>query len=320
MLCACEKDPTFAIRSINDNATKVSSITTTSAEVIVSIFETESGDHYNYNHNTLEVYYSTSSNPLIEPHKCVRETLRYEGTYTVRLSNLEPGTTYYYAPKLGNQKGKVRSFKTPLELTVTTGAYSNLTAKSVQLEGSAVILNGGYLDELGILVRLHNPDVTIDNYDYKEYSYFGKSSGTYPVTKSFSGLYTESTYYYRTYAKGKNGKIYYGEVKSFKTLPYANIGVTTNYSENVTSTSARVRGYCTLNNGAQLAEAGILLKLHDSNVSLTNYDLYWYGTYTNFYVDFKGLYSNSTYYYRAYAKDKEGNVYYGEVKSFKTLY
>ncbi|MBQ0153792.1 MAG: hypothetical protein KBS70_03300 [Bacteroidales bacterium] len=316
LLFACEKDPTFRILSINDNATKVSNITTTSAEVIVSIFETESGDHYNYNHKTLEVYYSTSSNPFqgLAEYKYVYSA----GTYTLQLKKLEPGTTYYYAAKLGNQRGKVRSFKTPPELTATTGNYSNLTAKSVQLEGSAVILNGGYLAKLGILVRLHNPDVTIDNYDHKEYSYFGKSSGTYTVTKSFSGLYTESTYYYRTYAESEKGKIYYGEVKSFKTTVAPTINVFTDYADNITSTSVRLHGNCTLLNGAQLAEAGVLLKRNDSNVSWTNYDKYGSGTYANFQVDFTNLSSNSTYYYRAYAKDKEGNVYYGEVKSFKT--
>ncbi len=316
---ACEKDPTFAIRSINDNATKVSNITATSADVTTNIVITQSGDHSNFKHNDLEVYYSTSSNPFIGSYKCERCSTVTTGACTVRLTNLEPGTTYYYAVKLGNQSGTVRSFKTLPDLTATTGDYSNLTAKSVQLEGSAEINNGGYLAKLGILVRLHNPDVTIDKYDHKEYSSYSLSSGKRSVTKSFSGLYTESTYYYRAYAEGRNGKIYYGEVKSFKTTVAPTINVLTGAAENITSTSVRLRGNCTLMNGAQLAEAGILLKLHDSNVSLTNNDKHSSGTYTNFQADFTNLYSNSTYYYRAYAKDKEGIVYYGEVMSFKTL-
>ncbi len=319
LLCACEKDPTFAIRGINDNSTRVSNITAISAEVTTNIVATQSGDYENYNHRNLEVYYSTSSNPFIGSYQVERcTTTVYTGACTIRLYGLEPGTTYYYAPKLGNQKGKVRSFKTPLELTVTTGAYSNLTAKSVQLEGSAVILNGGYLDELGILVRLHNPDITIKNYDYKEYSYFGKSSGTYPVTKSFSGLYTESTYYYRTYAKGKNGKIYYGEVKSFKTTPLENIEVTTGSYSRLEPTSVTLSGSCVLNNGTKLEKAGILIKLHDPDISISSYDAGTSGTSTNYSSSFTGLYTESTYYYRAYAKDSKGKYYYGEVKSFKT--
>lgn len=330
LLCACEKDPTFERVGMNDNATRLIKATATAATISANFSELEHGDLYNYDAKAY-IYYSTSNNPfdgkyimVIDDDDWYWQPL-YAKTYTTTIPNLTPNTTYYYALKFNNQEGRVRSFKTLPDVSVTTETCSNLTEESVRLEASSTINEGGYLRNLGVLLCLHNPNITIDNYDYKDYYYYGKSyssygNNTYYRTLSFYGLYTESTYYYRAYAEGNDGKIYYGEVKSFKTLPYANIGVTTNYSENVTSTSARVRGYCTLNNGAQLAEAGILLKLHDSNVSLTNYDLYWYGTYTNFYVDFKGLYSNSTYYYRAYAKDKKGNVYYGDVKSFKTLY
>lgn len=208
LLCACEKDPTFAIRSINDNATKVSSITTTSAEVIVSIFETESGDHYNYNHNTLEVYYSTSSNPLIEPHKCVRETLRYEGTYTFRLSYLEPGTTYYYAPKLGNQYGKVRSFKTK-GITVETGTATDITSSSAKLSGKCT-LNGSTLQESGILVHM-NSSLSYTNCIRRFYGTF------LDFVANVTGLMGNTTYYYCAYAKDSEGNLYYGAVKNFTT-------------------------------------------------------------------------------------------------------
>ncbi len=116
--CACEKDPTFEFRSIDDNATKVSSITATSADVTFSIIIAQSGRfsivNYNYANDYVEVYYSTSSNPFIEPHKCVRKPLGYDytGTNTVHLSNLEPETTYYYAIKWRKQGGEVRSFTT----------------------------------------------------------------------------------------------------------------------------------------------------------------------------------------------------------------
>ncbi len=212
LLCACEKDPTFAIRSINDNATKVSNITTTSAEVIVSIFETESGDYYNPKQNKLRVYYSTSPDPFQGMYKEEYNYIFSAGTYTVRLSNLEPGTTYYYAPELGDQKGKVRSFKTKgiASISVTTGSVTNITISSATLFGSCTLINDAVLQESGILLHTTSA-VSYSNYTKR---YYGTSTEFKAEAKD---LTSNATYYYCAYAIDDKGNKYYGEVKSFKT-------------------------------------------------------------------------------------------------------
>lgn len=122
-------------------------------------------------------------------------------------------------------------------------------------------------------------------------------------------LRPNTTYYYAL----RLGDMY-SAVKTFKTT---GITVETGTATDITTSSAKLSGKCTLN-GAKLQESGILVHT-SSSMSYTNYTKRASGTYTNFNATITGLMSNTTYYYCAYAKDSEGYIYYGDVKNFKTV-
>lgn len=122
-------------------------------------------------------------------------------------------------------------------------------------------------------------------------------------------LRPNTTYYYAL----RLGNMY-SAVKTFKTT---GITVETGTATDITTSSAKLSGKCIVN-GAKLQESGILVHT-SSSMSYTNYTKRASGTYTNFNATITGLMSNTTYYYCAYAKDTEGNLYYGDVKNFKTV-
>lgn len=139
----------------------------------------------------------------------------------------------------------------------------------------------------------------------------GNAAGKY--TAVLTKLEPGKTYYYRA----RVGNVIYSGVHQFTTLGPKSITVVTDDATNITISSAKLSGSCTLNNGAKLAESGILL--HTSSIiTYTSYKKKYSSSLTNFSADATDLSSNTTYYFCAYAKDTDGNLYYGAVKSFST--
>lgn len=140
-----------------------------------------------------------------------------------------------------------------------------------------------------------------------------------PIAQTYSANISDltpgTTYYF---APVIDGTRYYGEVKSFTTLGEKSITVTTGDATNIGINCATLNGKCTLKNGATLKEAGILLNT-SSSISLGNYITKFSGTRTSFSAKPDDLLSNTTYYYCAYAIEDNYQVFWGDVKSFKTL-
>ena len=131
-----------------------------------------------------------------------------------------------------------------------------------------------------------------------------------PYSFLLEDLRPNTTYYYAL----RFGDMY-SAVKTFKTT-IGTVTVETGTATNITASTAKLSGKCTLN-GATLQEAGVLIHT-SSSMSYTNYTKRYYGTYLDFVANVTDLVGNTTY-YCAYAKDTEGNLYYGDVKNFKTV-
>lgn len=141
--------------------------------------------------------------------------------------------------------------------------------------------------------------------------YSGNSAGIY--TAILTQLEPGKTYYYRASV----GNVIYSEVHTFTTLGPKSITVVTGGVTGITTSSASCAGSCTLNNGAELQEAGILVHT-SSTMAYYTYTKRYVGYSTTINANITDLNSNTTYYYCAYAKDKEGKIYYGAVKNFLT--
>lgn len=148
--------------------------------------------------------------------------------------------------------------------------------------------------------------------DMKEGYYWGAAPAAGKYAAILSDLTPGKTYYYAPCLGSMRGAVH-----TFTTLGPKSITVVTGGVTGITTSSASCAGSCTLNNGAELQEAGILVHT-SSTMTYYTYTKRYVGYSTTINANITDLNSNTTYYYCAYAKDKEGKIYYGAVKNFLT--
>ncbi len=147
--------------------------------------------------------------------------------FSLSLTNLNPGTTYYFKGYATNSAyltgySSTSSFVTPAEApTVTTSNVSNISPTSAQSGGQITSVNGSPISASGIVWGLSsNPTVS---------SYLGKtadgtSSASSPWISYITGLSQGTTYHVRAYATNGAGTSYGSDV-SF-TTSYQNYALT----------------------------------------------------------------------------------------------
>lgn len=147
-------------------------------------------------------------------------------------------------------------------------------------------------------------------------------------TRFVNGIKSETTYYYRMVLDKQHhlSTPIFANTMSFTTKTEqvsATVNIETGYVRSVSSTTARVTGTCTAT-GTTITEWGMLLGENGSKPTISSY-------YSNIVCSnpnmlnstrwsflWWGLPPSTTYTYRAYAKDNEGKVYYGNVRKFTT--
>ena len=199
-----------------------------------------------------------------------------------------------------------------LPVTVLTKGAENITGTGAILRGDFTV-TGGRASECGMYLGSSRDSMTRLGSDAIN------STGVpfyYSTAKFGRTLTPGSTYYYQAYVV-VNGETYWGDTASFTTV--STVTVTTKGADNITSTSAIVRGQVT-STDKKASECGMyfgtskdgMTKLGSDTINANNMPFY-YGTqkYGRF------LTSGTTYYYQAYAI-VNGVTYWGEVKSFST--
>ena len=136
------------------------------------------------------------------------------GSFSVELTDLAPGTTYYvraYATNsAGTAYGSEKTLTTQATLpTVTTGEVSNIQQTTAQGSGNVTNSGGANVTERGICWGTsHNPTTS------GSHAYNGTGTGSFTV--NMTGLTANTTYYVRAYATNSAGTAYGSEV-SFST-------------------------------------------------------------------------------------------------------
>ena len=234
------------------------------------------------------------------------------GSYSVALSGLEVGMTYYARAYAINSKGT--AYGEELEFvtgdavkpTVTTAEITNIDWRSATGGGEVTDDGDATVTERGICWSTsHNPEVTG--------SHANSGTGTGTFTINMTGLTAGTTYYVRAYAKNIAG-VSYGEELSFATFDPFVPEVVTSAAIDVGYDRAIIGGEVTSDGESDVTERGV----------------YW-GTTSNpttklvigsgtgvFSRQLTGLTDNTTYYYKAYAVNSVGESC-GNVMSFKTL-
>lgn len=195
------------------------------------------------------------------------------------------------------------------DITITTGAVSNITENSATIVYTVANANGNV--SAGIILST-NSNV---NYSNKQKEVL-KSSSNGSNTVNIDGLTSSTTYYYKAFAV-YNGDYYYGEERSFTTAAHVEeISIATGAATNITENSATIA--YTITNAIGNISAGIILSTN-SNLNYSNKQAEVLKSSSNGanIVSVGGLSPSTKYYYRAVAKSA-GNYYYGEVYSFTT--
>ncbi|MEO7044972.1 MAG: BspA family leucine-rich repeat surface protein [Ferruginibacter sp.] len=163
------------------------------------------------------VCWSTSKDPTINDYKTIDGS--GDGSFTSKLTNLKPNTTYYvrsYATNSnGTGYGKEFSFTTSkdnpqsVSPTVTTKTITNITSTTA-ISGGNVTYNGGTSIKARGVCWSTSKDPTINDYKTND----GSGDGLF--TSKLTNIERNTTYYVRAYATNDYGTGYGGEV-SFTT-------------------------------------------------------------------------------------------------------
>ena len=254
------------------------------------------------------VCWSTSHQPTVDgSHGSSGSGL---GTFSVELTDLAPGTTYYvraYATNsAGTSYGSEKTLATEANLpTVTTGEVTNIGQNTAQGSGIVTDDGGANVTERGVCWSTsHNPTISG--------SHANSGTGTGGFTVNMTSLTANTHYYVRAYAKNSAGVSYGNEVDFTTSQSISAPTVTTSQVTNVTQTTATGGGNVTSDGGAAVTERGICWSTsHNPTTSGSHANS---GTGTgSFTVNMTGLTPNTTYYVRAYAINSAGTSYGSEL-------
>lgn len=258
------------------------------------------------------VCWATSQNPTTENEKT--NDANGIGTFTSKISNLQPNTTYYaraYATNgAGTAYGNQVSFKTFQSVifpTVTTAAAINITESSAACGGNVTETGGAEILMKGVCWSTNqNPTVS----DSKTED--GDGSGQF--NSQLTNLKSGTTYYVRAYATNSAGTGY-GEQVTLATLKTAPVVATKNI-ESVTAIGAVSGGTIINNGGGTISEKGICWSENENPTTYDNKiaagtDI---GTFSS---AISMLKPNTSCYVRAYAVNEIG-ISYGDEKTFTT--
>ncbi len=253
---------------------------------------------------------SLSANPTIQDIRI--QIGQGEGDYGIVLTKLKPFTTYfiraYAINEIGISYGNELSFKTQdyRPVTLRTLDPEAIRIFEATLGGETQDAGGGEIIQRGIcLSRTPNPTV-----EDTRFTSSTNGLGMYKIV--VSSLVENTKYHVRAFAQNEKGYAY-GEEKTFQTQDIRIPVVETSSVTNETFSTANITGKLLDDGGVPIIEQGFCYSkqpnpdINDAVALSPNLNLF-----------LKNLEDGTTYYIRAFAKNRKG-VGYGATISFKTI-
>ena len=200
-----------------------------------------------------------------------------------------------------NAYNAVRGSLTPL---VTTDNATNITTTGARLNGNLSYLGGAASANVSFQWGLSS-----GNYSANTTAVSANATGAFSA--NITGLSSDTTYYFRARAVGQDTG--YGIEKSFTTF-----GVLTSDADNITASSARLRGVLVSLGSSASANVSFQWGTGSGNYS-ANTTAVSVNTTGAFSANITGLSSDTTYYFRARADGGAYGIAYGTEKSFMPL-
>ncbi len=255
-------------------------------------------------------YWGTDENPELYGSSFSLEP--ETNSFSVLLSGLSPNVLYFVKAFVANEAGVsysdnyqfTTSVRTPF---VITSPESETTATTCVVSGEVIDEGGGTVSTRGICWNLTpSPDTT--------YNVGDTEAGIGGFSCFLDNLRNNTTYYYRAFAVNETG-IGFGETFTFTTRPEVP-SVITDTVTNITTNSVVARGEISYNGGAPVLTKGICWSI-DPEPDISGSKVTSSFNSDKFSVSITGLLPNTTYYYRAFATNREGTGY-GSEETFQT--
>ena len=287
----------------------ISNVTATSANCGGSIT-----DDAGYQITACGVCWSTTTSyPTIE--NSHTSDVAANGSFKSVMENLERNTSYYvraYATnKNGTSYGETMSFITITGIPVVkTESITNVMALSAMGKGN-IIDNSGYaITSCGFCWSSTNTMPTVSGGHTTEIALTGE------FDSYIDNLDRNTTYYARAYATNNMG-IGYGEVVTFTTTNGVPV-VKTDPVTDILALSVTGNGEILDDSGYSITECGFCWSKTNSKPSINDSYSTEFTTSGKFSGTVSNLEKNTSYYLRAYAKNKIG-ISYGETVTFITI-
>jgi hypothetical protein len=287
---------------------------------VIATSAVSGGEFTDYGGSNISVrgaVWSTSHDPTLASNEGGAVSDDDIGDYSVTLSGLAPGTTWYvraYATNdTGTGYGQEVSFSTPAVLpTVTTAAASAIGATSAIGGGEVTATGGDTVYQRGLLWSTE-PDITIANAQHT----LLQGSGTGPFTAQMTSLSPNTTWYVRAFASNVVGHSY-GQERTFTTAALTLPTVQTLSVQSVTATSAQCAGEALSDGDSPITQRGLVWSTQAEPTLETHAGQAAVGTGTGeFASEVTALAPATMYYVRAYATNAVGTAY-GEPCAFTT--
>ncbi len=277
-----------------------------SVDIICSIIS-DGGDPI----NTTGICWSESSNPSIADNTLNSETKT--GDFSLNLSNLEYGKTYYIRAYAKNGKGvgygQELSFNIPaIKPKIETINATNILDRSAESGGIITSDGGAQIIEKGVVWNTSSKP-TLKNYKTQD------GNGTNEYASLMENLIPNTTYFTRAYATNDAGTSYGNEIE-FKTKIGTPILSEVNIKD-IAVTSSTMESSVLDNGGSEIVEKGFVWS-ETQNPSVNNNKKLANTGSNQFNVNIVELKPSTKYYVRAFAKNSKG-IGYGDETNFNTL-
>lgn len=264
----------------------------------------------------------SSSASLTDAQKIEAVAVSGSNQYTAQVSDLTPGTKYYYCIYAGNDsrllKGEVMDFSTlvsePPALTITT--VSNLNEKGATFNAE-IADNGGYeITEQGFAFKVYDSESTPapTTYDHTLPGILKEDGKLFETIAE--NLQAKTRYIVRAYAINKQQKTGYGESYIFSTEELKIPALNCDEATALTAYTATVSAQVTKDNGFPVTRKGFCYSAENHTPTVDNL-LVELEDKAAFKATIDQLNEGTTYYLRAFAENEKGTGY-SPIISFTT--